>query len=457
MNYSFVTMSDLENRIANLKRELEAFKSGKKYTSMKKEYSDMLAYEERIISRLKTELAAAHAQTRKVRESWYSTCEYVASENSRKMKQQETRIRNLENEVEALKLKNISDRKQIKEEYEEKLEEKDAIIAELQNKLVHYEALLNSDSTNSGIPTAQTPLNKKKIIPNTREKSNKPKGGQPGHKKHTLETPDENEVTAVEEHTLGEDDACCNCKNSDFVYTGESNNKYVYDVEIKVKKIKHVYYIYRCQTCGQLLRTKIEPGTKEQCQYGPTVQALALSLTNTSNSPINKTAMFLNGITGNELSPCEGYISKLQRRAATGLNTFMNDLRRLLITRSLLYWDDTVIMIKTKRGCLRFYGDDRIAYYTAHNHKDLDSLEDDKILKLLTKETMVMHDHNTVNYNERFCFSNIECNQHLQRNLKKSAEETNHKELLELKELISETIHKRKEFIKQGRECFEPS
>lgn len=323
MNYSFVTMSDLENRIANLKRELEAFKSGKKYTSMKKEYSDMLAYEERIISRLKTELAAAHAQTRKVRESWYSTCEYVASENSRKMKQQETRIRNLENEVEALKLKNISDRKQIKEEYEEKLEEKDAIIAELQNKLVHYEALLNTDSTNSGIPTAQTPLNKKKIIPNTREKSNKPKGGQPGHKKHTLETPDENEVTAVEEHTLGE--------------------------------------------------------------------------------------------------------------------------------------DDTVIMIKTKRGCLRFYGDDRIAYYTAHNHKDLDSLEDDKILKLLTKETMVMHDHNTVNYNERFCFSNIECNQHLQRDLKKSAEETNHKELLELKELISETIHKRKEFIKQGRECFEPS
>lgn len=457
MNNSFVTMSDLEYRIANLKRELEEFKSGEKYISMKNEYSKMLAYEERIIRETRAERDAAYAQVRDVREKWYSTCEYAASQNARKVKRLEARIKKLEKKMEELKSKNVSDKARMKEYYEEQMAEKDAVIDEMKNKLLHYEALLNTDGTNSGIPTSQTPVKKKKRIPNSREKSARPKGGQPGHKKHSLEPPEDDGVTSVVEHRLGEDNACCRCGSPDFAYTGECEDKYVYDIEIKVKKIKHAYYIYKCLDCGQLLRTELEPGTREKCQYGPAVQALALSLTNTVNSPFNKTAMFLNGITGNELSPCEGYISKLQRRASKGLSAFMKELKMLLITRTTVYWDDTVIMIRTKRGCLRFYGDEQIAYYTAHSRKDLDSLEEDKILELLTDETMVMHDHNTVNYNGMFHFKNIECNQHLQRDLKKSADETGHKEFIELKDLISKAVHDRKKLKEQGAECFEPS
>lgn len=58
------------------------------------------------------------------------------------------------------------------------------------------------------------------------------------------------------------------------------------------------------------------------------LQALALSLTNTTNAAMNKTAMFLAGITVGELTPCEGYIAKLQKRAARNLwnsvRTYMN-------------------------------------------------------------------------------------------------------------------------------------
>jgi len=90
------------------------------------------------------------------------------------------------------------------------------------------------------------------------------------------------------------------------------------------------------------------------------LQALALSLTNTTNAAMNKTAMFLAGITGGELTPCEGYIAKLQKSAARNLLEFRGDLYEYLITRKLMYWDDTVIMILTKRGCFRFYGDETI-------------------------------------------------------------------------------------------------
>ena len=66
----------------------------------------------------------------------------------------------------------------------------------------------------------------------------------------------------------------------------------------------------------------------------------------------------------------------------------------LMITRTLLYWDDTVIMINTARACFRFYGDEKIAYYTAHLHKDMESLDDDSVLAFLTADTKIMHDHN---------------------------------------------------------------
>ncbi|MBO4368679.1 MAG: hypothetical protein J5803_01060, partial [Desulfovibrio sp.] len=51
-------------------------------------------------------------------------------------------------------------------------------------------------------------------------------------------------------------------------------------------------------------------------------------------------------------------------------------------------------------------------------------------------ETTVMHDHNVVNYNTKFCFSNIECNQHLQRDCQRNSDDTGHTWSSELKTLI---------------------
>ncbi len=65
-----------------------------------------------------------------------------------------------------------------------------------------------------------------------------------------------------------------------------------------------------------------------------------------------------------------------------------------------------------------------------------------------------MHDHNKVSYNEKYSFRNLECNQHLQRDLQKSADDTRHPELLELKELITETIKDRKDLAAAGENAF---
>lgn len=341
------------------------------------------------------------------------------------------------------------------ETYEAAIAEKDAIIKELKNKLAHASAVAERNGTNTGTPTAATPINKKKTIPNTRRGSGRPRGGQPGHERHTLSGFARDEVTDTTEHELDLSAEHCDLCHGTLFDTGEIEYKDEFDVKVTVVKRRHNYHIYECADCGARVRCQIDTNLKEPNQYGSHLQAAALSFMATGNVAINKVCMLINGMTGGQMDPSEGYICKLYQRASTELAEFMSGLRCLMIQRAILYWDDTVIMIKTHRSCMRFYGDESISYYTAHASKDLDGLLEDNILTVLTKETTVMHDHNKVNYNERFSFENIECNQHLERDLQKSADDNpDHTWAEKMKELISLTIKERNDAVAQGKHEF---
>lgn len=269
-----------------------------------------------------------------------------------------------------------------------------------------------------------------------------------------MEKPEPEEINEEVSHPLGDEAACPTCGCGDLSFTGEYEEKYEIDIEINVKKRLHKFWLYECANCGEIVRSGIDPSLRAECQYGPAIQAFALSLMNTTNAAINKVPLLLSGMTDGDVHPSEGYIAKLQPRAARGLRQFREDLLKFLVTRPVLYWDDTVVMADKSRICLRFYGDETVAYYVAHDKKDLDGVLSDGILSALTEMTKVMHDHNSINYNSSFAFRNLECNAHLQRDLQKSADETGHEVLLEIKQLISDTIKDRHDCILKGEESF---
>ena len=443
----------LKCQVKALEKRIKEYESGKRYLKIQKDHSRVIDGYIKQAKELRKEIDSAHAETKHVREIWTEQCYTQWDEARKESSRKDKEIERLKEKIWKVEKEKDETVASLTLHYEDMVHERDCVIEELRNKLAHAEALLNRDGTNTGMPTSQTPPEKEKRIPNSRTKGERSKGGQPGHEKHGLGSPEESEVTEIVEHG-GDGLSCPECDGEDYEPTGESEVKYEYDVQIKVKKIRHEFYYYRCNDCGTEFRSVIPPELKEEAQYGSGVQALALSLTNTVNASMNKVAMFLSGITGGELTPCEGYISKLQGRAAKGLRKFREDLKRALITRRIVYWDDTVIRIMTKRGCFRFYGDESIAYYTAHLHKDMESIEDDNVLPLLTADTKTMHDHNTINYNDRFHFENIECNQHLQRDCQKNSDDTCHKWSSDLKELISKTIRERNMAIEKGKGSF---
>ena len=83
--------------------------------------------------------------------------------------------------------------RKIENNLKEELEKREELIREKENEIARLKALLNMDGTNHCIPTSQTPINKKKVIPNTREKRGLSKGGQKGHAKSKLNKFEDNE------------------------------------------------------------------------------------------------------------------------------------------------------------------------------------------------------------------------------------------------------------------------
>lgn len=320
------------------------------------------------------------------------------------------------------------------------LNEKDKQLEEKDKEIARLKALLNIDGTNAGIPTSQTPINKKKIIPNTRTKSDKKIGGQLGHKKHKLEKFNDEEINDNVNFELEN----CPCCGGELTETGEICKDELSYRFVPIKRRNH-FITYKCNCCEKEVHKNIPNRLKEDNQYGSEIQAVALSLANEGNVSMNKIRHIIRGFSHEEIDMSEGYIAKLQKKASEKLVTFKEDLYKKILTCKLLYWDDTVIMINAKRGCLRFYGDKSIAYYTAHNHKNEDGIKEDGILNTLSKNVTVMHDHNIINY--KYSYQNIECNVHLIRDLEKCKNNTCHEWCDKFKLLVQKIIHDRNELI----------
>ena len=172
-------------------------------------------------------------------------------------------------------------------------------INSLKDSLAKEQAKLNTDGTNSSLPTSQTPIGKTKVIPNSRKKTGRKKGGQPGHRKSVLEPLSSDEITDHVYHELSE---CTYCGGG--LSLIDQCEKDEIDLEIRIVKRRHIFYVYQCDDCGRQIHSPIPLRLKEPVQYGSNLQALSLALINQGFVSINRTRHILSGLSGGELHPC---------------------------------------------------------------------------------------------------------------------------------------------------------
>ena len=343
--------------------------------------------------------------------------------------------------------------KKVEQKQNVKIDEMNNEIKRLKREIERLKALTNLDGTTSGIPTSMTPIGKKKVIPNFAKNTGGKIGRNKGHKKDKLEPVSEEKIN---EHIKHELDKCPHCDKCELIPTGEMIRKQVKDYKIIVDYVENEFIVYKCSCCGKIVHAPIPNHLKEDIQYGSHVKSIALTLSNVGNVSLNKIRRILSGLSMEEIDPCEGYLVKLQKNASKRLTSFIEELHKACITSKILYWDDTVISIDKHQSCMRYYGNDFISLFKAHEKKNKEGLDQDKILSLLDKNTVVEHDHNKVNYNPEYEFINAECCQHLLRDLKKvEINLPNRTWCKEMIKLFQEYDHKRKELIDKGIDHFD--
>ena len=164
------------------------------------------------------------------------------------------------------------------------------IIDEKDKEIARLKALLNMDGTNTGIPTSKTPINKKKIIPNARVKSELAKEEQTGHKKHKLEKFSDEEINDNVSYELKEGPSCgVNLTQTGEICKDETSYRFV-----PIKRRNH-FIQYKCDCCGKEVNQNIPIRLKEENQYSSEVQPMALTLGNEGNVSINKIRRIIRG------------------------------------------------------------------------------------------------------------------------------------------------------------------
>ena len=299
----FEYTSDLQCKVKSLQSQVDGFKSGKRYTKMRSEFDARLAEKDREIERLKIELGDANSRAVTVRKNFQQVIEDMEDAHKKELAEKDRRIMALEDR--AHKLGGMLDAE--KGRATEKNRELYRVMTELEEekgKNQKLTAQINRDHENSSTPSSLRP-NRKKIA-NSREKTGKRPGGQPGHEGHGRKR---HGPTGIIDIPPPEEYA----DSPGYKPTGKVVAKQVIGINVELVVDEYRAQEFRNVRTGQRVHAEFPPGVVNDVNYGGSVKAFAFLLNNRCNVSIENTAGFLSELTGGRLKISTGMVNGLAR------------------------------------------------------------------------------------------------------------------------------------------------
>lgn len=331
------------------------------------------------------------------------------------------------------------------------------LAAELEKQaglLKDLQARLSKNSRNSGKPPSSDGYNKKNRTASLRKSGQKPNGGQPGHKGHTLErseTPNHTETHKP--------DACTNCQTSleDASAVGEEERQ-VYDIPaIRIEVTAHRAEIKICPGCGTENRGEFPENVKRGVRYGTGVKTWAAYFGNQHHIPLERTAQIIEDLTGHGIS--EGSLLKASEELSECVQPSTEATAELLRHAEVLNADETGLRVKGKLHWLHVASSDLLTHYNVHEKRGKEAMDAAGILSEF--EGNVVHDHLKSYFGYKKCRHSL-CNAHHLRELEfigKQYEQAWAGDmadlLLEIKEAVEKLKPDRDSFGSEDIESFE--
>ena len=304
MRINFEYMTNLQYKVKALQAQVDAFQSGEAYLRQKEEYEKRLREKDRIIAALKKELGRSHAETITMRDRWMEVFEDLEKEHRKAMSKEQKKTARMEQRI--LAAEKSEDRWH--EKWKKQQVQLYAVWTELEEekeKNRKLTAQVNKDFENSSIPSSMQGMGRKKI-PNSRVKTGKRPGGQPGHKGHRrkLHVPTEtHELPAPKKYQ----------DSPDYYETGKVVRKQKVEIHLGVRIIEYTTKEYRDRRTGARVHAPFPAGYENEVNYGGSVKALAFLLGNECNVSHGKIRKLIEELTEGEIRLSDGMINGLCR------------------------------------------------------------------------------------------------------------------------------------------------
>jgi len=278
---------------------------------------------------------------------------------------------------------------------------------QLRQRVAELEARLKKDSHNSNKPpSSDSPF--KKPPPRSQRKSvgRKPGGqkGHPGATRELVEDPDQRVTVPLS----GE----CDCGRACAAIAAEvlPERRQVIELEIRRQVVEYRIVAGTC-ACGHTHRSDFPEGVAAPVQYGPSVSALAVYLTQYQLLPYQRTAELLAQVGGIPLSP--GSVHHAVEVAGVRLKPLEQSIRDALITAGVAHADETGMRVGTKLHWLHVLSTAELTAYFPHPKRGAEALDAFGLLEFFTG--VLVHDHWSAY--ERYACLHAFCNAHHLREL----------------------------------------
>lgn len=409
MNRNFEQLSTLQYRNVCLSRENEAFKSGEKYRRMDEEYRKLIRFHNQEMKRMEYELSKAHSETVTVRKYWDEIMDDLDKEHK-------AEVRRLLAEIEQLKKHNLELARQ-RDDTKDKLHERTlqyydtaTQLEEEQEKNRKLTAQVNRDFENSSLPSSMQIIRKK--VPNSREKTERKPGGQPGHTGHGRKrhTPTEShEIPAPDKYT----------GNPDFKKTGRVIRKQKVILSVTVGVVEMHTDEYRNKKTGQRVHAEFPEGFTDDVNYDGSVKAFAFLLANECNVSHDKVQDFLAEITDGGLVLSKGMINGLCSEFSAKTQKEQGEAYTVLMSSPVMNTDFTNANVNGESAQVLICAEPETetVLFLAREKKGHEGIRHTPVEEY---QGILVHDHDTTFYS--YGLNHQECMQHNCRYLKGSEE-----------------------------------
>jgi predicted secreted protein len=268
----------------------------------------------------------------------------------------------------------------------------------------HLKARLNRTPENSSIPPSADANHKK--VHNSRVKTDRSPGAQPGHTGHKRKTRTPDEVVLIKPF-----EACPECGGSLVVST--PTHRSVTDLVISAKTIDYVASSSTCTQCGKYHLAPFPACALNETNYGNGIRAVSTYLVNRCNISKENAARFLHVATGGKLKLSSGSIHNFLASFSDKAKGEIDDIIASLKRSSVMGSDATFTRSEGARSYIYTYNTPTEVIFQASNHKGNLPLTTSPVAGY---KGTIIHDHDRAYFN--FGTKHAECNVHVLRYLK---------------------------------------